>query len=658
MNNLGSKLEGALSMRLEQFFQDHNLGMVLMRPIARLVRPFAWVGHLHFAQVLINLMRPRVVVELGTHTGNSFCAFCQAVEMDGLDARCYAVDTWIGDAHAGYYNDNVYANLSLYIENVYGKFARMLRMTFEEALSQFEDGSIDLLHIDGLHSYEAVRHDFEAWAPKLSPRGVVLFHDTRVLDRGFGVHRLWAALRAKHSGFEFLHSHGLGILLLGSNIAPAVREFVDLATEEPKSVQTLFERVAMTGLPGAAIDYLRRFGSGPDEEAVSLDCELFLDRGVGFSEGEKLIHTLDLKEGRGVVRYDLCRFSDGLLRVRFDPGNEAVAFEKITARYQDIEGAWHQLDISSSSSLSMGQDFLLFAGDPWVEFAVQSSGINLLEIEVRVKAIGLSIINLLVGRVKSLLDLSIEVEARRKAEAQLWNDLSTKDRDLAALRTEVEERRTSEAQLWNDLSTKDCDLAVLRTEVEVRRAAEAQLWSDLSTKDRDLVALRTEVEERRTAEAHLWNDLSTKDRDLVALRTEVEERRTAEAQLWSDLSTKDCDLAALLAEVEVRRAAEDQLWNDLSTKDRDLAALRTEVEVCRAAEAQLWSDLSTKDRDLAALHAEVEVRRAVEAQLWNDLSTKDRDLAMLRQIAVSPICRMLAFFRILPRFSPSKLKGK
>lgn len=60
-------------MRLEQFFQDHNLGMVLMRPIARLVRPFAWIGHLHFAQVLINLMRPRVVVELGTHTGNSLC---------------------------------------------------------------------------------------------------------------------------------------------------------------------------------------------------------------------------------------------------------------------------------------------------------------------------------------------------------------------------------------------------------------------------------------------------------------------------------------------------------------------------------------------------------------------------------------------------------
>jgi hypothetical protein len=37
-------------------------------------------------------------------------------------------------------------------------------MTFKDASSQFEAGSIDLLHIDGAHRYEDVKEDFEMLA--------------------------------------------------------------------------------------------------------------------------------------------------------------------------------------------------------------------------------------------------------------------------------------------------------------------------------------------------------------------------------------------------------------------------------------------------------------------------------------------------------------
>jgi hypothetical protein len=204
----------------------------------RLVWPPPWIGHIPFAFWLIEVLRPRVVVELGVHSGNSYCAFLQAIQSLGLTAQCYGIDHWRGDEHADYYGDDVYGELCSYHDPLYGSFSTLIRSTFEEALPYFSDRSVDLLHIDGFHTYESVAKDFSDWLPKVSARGVVLFHDINVREREFGVCRLWEEIAARYPTLAFVHSHGLGLAYLGSEPPPAPLRAL-LGTPDPDSIGRL-----------------------------------------------------------------------------------------------------------------------------------------------------------------------------------------------------------------------------------------------------------------------------------------------------------------------------------------------------------------------------------------------------------------------------------
>ena len=205
-----------------------------------------WMGHLAFINALIGLARPSHIVELGVLNGCSFLAMCEACRTHGLDTELIGIDTWAGDPHVGEYNgDTLYADLTKHLMSSY-PMARLIRTDFTSARKRVPDGIIDILHIDGYHTYEAVSHDFSTWFSSLSDRGICMFHDISVQERDFGIYRLWEELKTKWPFIEFLHSFGLGILFIGTKQPPAVKEFLsiwnssELVRESLRSAAELF----------------------------------------------------------------------------------------------------------------------------------------------------------------------------------------------------------------------------------------------------------------------------------------------------------------------------------------------------------------------------------------------------------------------------------
>ena len=183
----------------------------------------AWKGHRGFAQRLIKALQPEVFVELGVHAGDSYFTIVESMH----NGKAYGVDTWDGDKHAGYYDDNIW-DMVQSVNKQYPNSA-LLRMPFDTAASLVQE-HINLLHIDGLHTYEAVKHDFETWEPKVTD--VIMLHDICVPENpDFGVWKLWEEIKKDTAGmcFEFHHCHGLAVFCKSERAFRAVQ-----ATKSPQ----------------------------------------------------------------------------------------------------------------------------------------------------------------------------------------------------------------------------------------------------------------------------------------------------------------------------------------------------------------------------------------------------------------------------------------
>jgi len=134
----------------------------------------AWIGHGDFVIDLVELLKPEVIVELGVDWGYS--TFCLSYPNIG---KVYGIDWFQGDAHTSHRDtEDFVRKLHKELSEEF-KFNNLeiIKSDFNELYKTWNK-KIDILHIDGMHSYDSVKNDFETWYKFCDEKSVILFHDT------------------------------------------------------------------------------------------------------------------------------------------------------------------------------------------------------------------------------------------------------------------------------------------------------------------------------------------------------------------------------------------------------------------------------------------------------------------------------------------------
>ncbi len=166
-------------------------------------KPTAWYGHFDKVISICNILKPATTVDLGVDF--AFSTFAFAFLNTG---QVYGLDSFEGDNHAGAKNTYTYV-LDLYetlkkdfnINNVH-----FIKGYFDDIARNW-DKPIDIIHIDGLHTYEAVKNDFNTWKKFFHADTAVLFHDTISFKNDVG--RFFNELEGYKYNFEDWNGLGL-----------------------------------------------------------------------------------------------------------------------------------------------------------------------------------------------------------------------------------------------------------------------------------------------------------------------------------------------------------------------------------------------------------------------------------------------------------------
>lgn len=170
---------------------------------------------------ILKEQKPKYVLEIGTAGGGSLFMLSQVIEDDAV---LISIDLPNGKFGGGYPKNRI----TLY--NSFARKGQKLELIREDSQSLesfnkikmiLKDNYLDFLFIDGDHSYEGVKKDFELYVPLVKKNGIIALHDIvqGLPENVGGVPKFWNQLKAKYKHAEIVKDwkqggYGIGVVYI------------------------------------------------------------------------------------------------------------------------------------------------------------------------------------------------------------------------------------------------------------------------------------------------------------------------------------------------------------------------------------------------------------------------------------------------------------
>ncbi len=210
-----------LQREMENFRDDltaEDLLNFAYSEIGSLITPWQFREEIDKLAAEIEQLKPERALEIGTANGGTLFLLCR---LSHLKARIMSIDLPEGDFGGGYpeWKTGLYRKFALEDQNL-----ELLRAdshdpdTFAEVERYFGAKPLDYLFIDGDHTYEGVKRDYELYAPLVRKGGIIAFHDiVEHKESRCKVDEFWREVKEGKNCKEFVNDfdqgrYGIGLI--------------------------------------------------------------------------------------------------------------------------------------------------------------------------------------------------------------------------------------------------------------------------------------------------------------------------------------------------------------------------------------------------------------------------------------------------------------